>query len=56
MQIDKEQVIELIREQRDNEKVQQAMQELPERIDLQEHGDLLARYGIDPQDLLSKAF
>jgi hypothetical protein len=56
MQIDKQQVIELIRERGDSEKVQQAMQELPEKVDLKEHSDLLARYGIDPQDLLSKAF
>lgn len=30
----------------------QAAGELPDQVDPQQHGDLLAKFGLDPQDLL----
>jgi hypothetical protein len=56
MKVDKQQVVELIRERGDEEKAQQAAQELPEEVDHEEHADLLARFGVDPQDVLKKMF
>jgi hypothetical protein len=55
MQIDKQQVVELLRERGDHDKAQQAEQELPERVDPEEHSELLSKVGVEPQELLAKA-
>ena len=55
MQIDKQQVVELLRERGDNDKAEQAEQHLPEQVDPQEHSELLSKIGVEPQELLSKA-
>ena len=55
MQIDKQQVVELLRERGDNDKADQAEQQLPEQVDPQEHNELLSKIGVEPQELLSKA-
>ena len=54
MQLDKDQVIGFIREHGDAEKVDSAKEELPEKVDTDQHGDLLAKYGVNRQDLLGK--
>lgn len=54
MQIDKSQVLDLLRQQGDDGKVQQADQELPSTVDTEQHGGLLARLGLDPQDLVAR--
>jgi hypothetical protein len=54
MQIDKNQILELLRSQGDQAKADQADQELPQQVDTDQHRDLLGKLGIDPQDLLSK--
>jgi hypothetical protein len=54
MEIDKSQIIELLKSQGDHDKAQQADSQLPDKVDPQEHADLLSRLGIDPQDLLGK--
>ena len=54
MQLDKDQVIGFIRDHGDADKAEGAKQELPEKVDTDRHGDLLAKYGVDPQDLLGK--
>lgn len=54
MQLDKQQVIDFIKEQGDSGKADQARSELPDKVDTDKHGDLLAKYGVQPQDLLSK--
>ncbi len=54
MEIPKDQVLELIRQQRNPEQASQAEQELPDRIDPQRDSGVLAKFGIQPQDLLSK--
>ena len=52
MEIPKEKILELIRERVGGEKAQQADQELPNQVDPEQHGDLLSKYGVNPQDLL----
>jgi hypothetical protein len=55
MQIDKQQVVELLRERGDNDKAEQAKQQLPDQVDTEEHSDLLSQVGVEPQELLAKA-
>jgi hypothetical protein len=54
MEIPKEKVLELLEEQGKRDQVEQARQELPEQVDPESDSGLLAKYGIDPQDLLGK--
>ena len=54
MQIDKETVLGLLREQGKTDQAQQAEQELPDQVDTERDAGLLERFGIDPQDLLSR--
>jgi hypothetical protein len=52
MEIPKDKILELIRERAGGDKADQAAGELPDRVDPEQHGDLLAKFGIDPQELL----
>jgi hypothetical protein len=54
MQIDKSQIIDLLKSQGQDDKAAQAESELPGQVDTDQHADLLGRLGIDPQDLLAK--
>jgi len=54
MQIDKSQIIELLKSRGDHDKAQQAESELPGKVDTDEHADLLGKLGLSPQDLLGK--
>ena len=54
MQIDKNQILDFLREQGKQDKVGQAEQQLPDQVDTDQHADLLQRFGIDPKDLLQK--
>jgi hypothetical protein len=54
MQIDKSQILELLRSQGDNDKAAQADSELPDQVDTDQHAGLLSKLGIDPGDLLGK--
>ncbi len=54
MQIDKETVLNLLREQGKTDQAQQAEQELPDQVDTERDASLLERFGIDPQDLLGR--
>jgi hypothetical protein len=54
VQIPKDQILQLLRDQGDNDKAGQAEQQLPDQVDTDQHADLLDRLGINPQDLLSK--
>ena len=54
MQIDKETILNLLREQGKTDEAQRAEQELPDQVDTDRDGDLLERFGIDPQDLLGR--
>ena len=52
MQIDKEQIIELLKSRGDQGKAEQAQNDLPEKVDTDQHGGLLDKLGIDPADLM----
>jgi hypothetical protein len=52
MQVDKEQVLALLRSRGDNDKASQAEQELPDKVDTDEHAGMLQKFGLDPKDLL----
>jgi hypothetical protein len=54
MQIPKDKILELLRSRGDNDKASQADGELPDQVDTEQHADLLQKFGIDPQDLISK--
>jgi|tagenome__1003787_1003787.scaffolds.fasta_scaffold14612925_2 hypothetical protein len=54
MQFDKEQVLDLLRSRGDDAKAQEADSTLPDKVDPEQHADLLAKLGINPQDLISK--
>ena len=52
MQIDKAQILELLRSRGDQDKASQAEGQLPDQVDTDQHADLLGRLGINPADLL----
>ena len=54
MQIDKAQILDLLRSQGDEQKAQQADQELPGQVDTDQHAGLLESLGLSPMDLISK--
>jgi len=54
MNIDKNQIMELLRSQGDHDKAQQADQELPDQVDTDRDAGLLSKFGIDPMDLVKK--
>lgn len=54
MQIDKDQILQLLRSQGDDAKAQQADQELPGKVDTDQHAGLLEKFGIDPMELIKK--
>jgi hypothetical protein len=54
MQIPKEQILDLLRQQGDHDKAGKAEQDLPDQVDTDRDSGLLSRLGIDPQDLIGK--
>ncbi len=54
MQIDKSQIIDLLKSRGDDDKASQAESELPETVDTETDAGMLGKLGINPQDLLGK--
>lgn len=54
MQIDKETVLNLLRERGKNDEAQGAERELPDQVDTERDASMLERFGIEPQDLLGR--
>ncbi len=54
MEIDKQQIINLLREKGEHDKANQAEQQLPDKVDHDEHKGLLDQVGVDPQELLGR--
>jgi hypothetical protein len=52
MEIPKDQILQLLRDRGDHDKVQQADQQLPDQVDTEQHSDLLAKIGVKPDDLV----
>ncbi len=55
MEIDRDHVIELLREKGKDEKVQHAIDSLPQKVDHEKHAQELQKLGIDPGELVARA-
>ena len=47
-------ILELLRSRGDEDKADQADQELPDKVDPERDSGMLSKFGIDPSELLSK--
>jgi hypothetical protein len=54
MEIPKDKILELLRSRGDEDKANQADQELPDKVDTERDSGLLSKFGIDPSELLGK--
>jgi hypothetical protein len=54
MEIPKDKILELLKQQGKDDQVEPARNELPDQVDPERDSGLLAKFGIDPQDLLAK--
>jgi hypothetical protein len=55
MELDKQFVLDELRKAGKDQHVEQALQELPEKIDHDRHAQLLEKLGLDPGKLAEKA-
>ena len=55
MQIDKQQIIEMLKNRGDHDKATQAQSDLPDKVDTDQDSGLLSKFGINPADLLGGA-
>ena len=55
MQLDKQFVMDELKKAGQDQHVQRAIQELPEKIDHDQHAQLLEKFGLDPGKLAQKA-
>lgn len=55
MQLDKQFVIDELKKEGKSEHVQKALDELPAKIDHNEHAAMLEKFGLDPGKLAEKA-
>ena len=54
MQIPKDKILDMLRDQGKDDQVDQASQELPDQVDPEQHAGLLQKFGLEPQDLIGK--
>lgn len=54
MQIDKTQIIDILKSRGDTDKATQAQSDLPDKVDTDKDSGLLSKLGIDPKDLMGK--
>lgn len=54
MQIDKQTIVDMLHDMGNHDKAQQAEQQLPDKVDHEQHADLLQQLGVNPQELLQK--
>ena len=54
MQLDKNMILDLLRERGQQDQASQADQELPDQVDTDQHANLLQKFGLDPQELIQK--
>ena len=50
MQLDKNMILDLLRERGQGDQASQAEQELPDQVDTDKDGGLLQKFGLDPQE------
>jgi hypothetical protein len=54
MQIDKAQIVEFLKERGQHFEADKAQHALPDKVDTDQHGGLVAQHGISIQDLLGQ--
>jgi hypothetical protein len=54
MQIDKAKIIDMLKSQGDDARATQAQSELPDKVDTDRDSGLLAKFGLDPKDLMGR--
>lgn len=54
MEIDKDQILGMLRERGEDEQAAQAERELPSTVDTERDAGLLQKFGIEPEELLSR--
>ena len=54
MQFDKSQILDLLKSQGNHDQAEQADKELPQQVDTDQHAGMLPKFGLNPQDLISK--
>jgi uncharacterized protein YidB (DUF937 family) len=54
VQIPKDKILEILQQQGKGDQVDQAKQELPDQVDTDQYSDLLQKFGLNPQELLTK--
>ena len=54
MTIPKDEIMKLIKSRGDQGQADQAQQELPDQVDPEQHGGMLQKFGLDPQELIQK--
>jgi hypothetical protein len=54
VQLDKNMILDLLRERGQGDQASQAEQELPDQVDTDKDGGLLQKFGLDPQELIQK--
>jgi hypothetical protein len=52
MEIDKSQIVELLKSRGDHEQAAEAENDLPEKVDPEKDGGLLSTFDVDPQELM----
>jgi hypothetical protein len=55
MHLDKQFVLDELRKEGSSEQVQHALDQLPEKIDHEQHAEMLMKLGLDPGKLAEKA-
>jgi hypothetical protein len=54
MEIPKDKILEMLRQEGKSDQAEQADKELPQQVDPERDSGLLQKFGLDPQDILSK--
>ena len=54
MIIDKDQIIQFLKDKGQDQRADEAAPELPDRVDTDQHADLLAHHGVDLNDLTER--
>jgi len=54
VQLDKNMILDLLRERGQQDQADQADQQLPDQVDTDQHAGLLQQFGVDPQELIQK--
>ena len=54
MEIPKDKILDMLHQQGKSDQAEQAKQELPDNVDPERDSGLLQKFGLDPQDVLSK--